>query len=265
MNINWGRLFAATIICLILLFVSKQTYAVNVKTYIPKNAYKYLDLVEEEQNRLLPTFPFPFYFDGLIEHESCISLTHSRCWNPKSRLKTKREEGAGVGQLTRAYRSNGSLRFDSLKELRDRNREELEELSWSNIYSRPDLQIRAIILMTRSNWNFLYIIDDSYERLAMADAAYNGGLGGVRKERRACGLAANCNPQLWFNNVERYCMKSKRILYANRNACDINRHHVTDVLEKRMPKYEKYYKDHRNQSRTAVDQQDDVDHKSITH
>jgi hypothetical protein len=69
-----------------------------------------------------------------------------------------------------------------------------------------------------------------------ADAAYNGGIDGVLNERRACGMTDNCDPQQWWGNVERVCLKSKAPLYGTRSACDINRHHVKDVWL-RMDRY----------------------------
>lgn len=175
---------------------------------------------------------------SLIEHESCISLTHSRCWDPSSRLKSAREEGAGLFQITRAYTSTGSIRFDALEELRTKYPKELYELNWLNIYSRPDLQIRAGILKSRDNYNYFKNNSaNTLEALAFADAAYNGGIGGVNSERRACAISSGCDPSRWFNNTERYCLKSKAALYGNRSACDINRHHVRDVLLIRVNKY----------------------------
>jgi len=80
------------------------------------------------------------------------------------------------------------------------------------------------------------------EAYGFADAGYNGGLGGVDNERRACKLASWCDPNKWFDNVEKLCLKSKVALYGNRSACDINRHHVKDVLLTRSSKYDKYFK-----------------------
>lgn len=77
--------------------------------------------------------------------------------------------------------------------------------------------------------------------LAFADAAYNGGQGGVDRERRACKISQGCDHREWFGNVEKYCLKSKTALYGNRSACDINRHHVKDVLKIRATKYQKYF------------------------
>lgn len=92
--------------------------------------------------------------------------------------------------------------------------------------------------MLKSNYKYYYSITrDVDNSIAFADASYNGGIGGLDKERRACNIASNCNPNIWFGNVERFCMKSKVALYGNRSACDINRHHVKDVLIIRAPKY----------------------------
>lgn len=181
--------------------------------------------------------PQPAYFGALIEHESCITLRHGRCWSPVSRLRTAREEGAGLGQLTRAWRVDGSLRFDALADVRRLDPHGLADLSWSNVYRRPDLQLRAIVVGTRAIWNRLVVLVPEPERLAMVDAAYNGGLRGVLDERRACAAHVGCDPDRWFDNVEHHCLKSRAPLYAGRSACDINRHHVTDVLWRRMPRY----------------------------
>ena len=190
---------------------------------VPTRAHQHLPTLAAEIDRGWPEIPLRTYMPGLIEHESCISLTHSRCWSPTSRLKSAREEGAGLGQLTRAWHPDGRTRFDALANLRDQH-PALRDLDWATIYQRPDLQLRAV--------------RDPMQRLAMADAAYNGGLGGVNKERRACQLAAGCDPQQWWGHVERYCLKSRQALYSGRSACDINRHHVLDVVKKRAPKYQ---------------------------
>jgi hypothetical protein len=226
---------------LFVFFLSFNSYAQNVKTFIPKNAPILLPTVKQESQRLMPDFTTPWYFAGLIEHESCISLKHSRCWSPTSELKTAREQGSGVGQLTRAFNPDGSIRFDSLSDLRRANMSELKELSWSNVKQRPDLQIRGIILMSRANYKQLYVIKDDYQRMAMMDVSYNAGLGRVKKNRLQCGLAKGCDPQQWFGHVEKQCTASKKPIYAGRSACDIMNHHAHDVLQVRMPKYMPFF------------------------
>jgi hypothetical protein len=224
----------------ILLLFSLNVAATPIKNDIPEKAFKYRDTLYDVIVSVFEDLPEYNYIPSLIEHESCISLKHSRCWSPTSRLKTKREEGAGLFQLTRAYDSKGRLRFDTLTELANKYKNELGGLNWGNVYQRPDLQFKAGVLMVRDLYRKIYDVPVE-TRLHFVDAAYNGGLRGLQKERRACGLAKDCDPNIWFNNVEKYCLKSKRILYGNRNACDINRHHVKDVFTYRLPRYKRFY------------------------
>ena len=216
------------------------TLAQPVRTYIPKGAYTYRSTILKEQDTYFPKLPISAYTFSLIEQESCIHLTHKKCFNPESQLKTSREEGAGLGQLTRAYNKDGTLRFDSLQGIRLQYKQELKDLSWSNIYQRPDLQIRAMTLMVRDTYNNLQEIKDPKVRLQFTDAAYNGGLRDVRKERIACGLKAHCNPQLWFGHVEHITVKSTVPIYGTRTAHFINREHVENVFHVRLDKYTKF-------------------------
>ena len=209
--------------------------------YIPQQAFDYRDTIKSELDNYFSELYNYNYVPSLAEQESCISLKHKKCWNSSSQLLSKREQGLGLFQTTRAFRDDGSVRFDTLQAMRNNYKLELREASWSTYKDRPDLQIRSAILMLRDDYKKLYNVTNLEYRTQFTDAAYNGGLGGVLKERRACGLAQNCNPGIWFNNVEKYCLKSKKAIYGTRSACDINREHVKTIWEIRLPKYQKYY------------------------
>lgn len=226
---------------ILLSIYSLQVSAIDVKTYIPENAKLYLPTVKSESEKFFPELPIKAYPAALAEQESCLSLKHKRCWSPTSQLKTKREEGAGTFQLTRAFKEDGSIRFDSLSDMVKLHNKELKELSWGNVYTRPDLQIRAMLLMSRDNYKSLYKVIDKPNRLYMTDLAYNGGIGRVYKDRMACGLAKGCDPQLWFGHVEKYCTAGKKPLYGNRSSCDIQREHVHSVFKVRLNKYKSYF------------------------
>lgn len=227
--------------CFLFFIFSLSAFAIDVKTYIPANAKIYIPLVKQQTEQYFPELIIPWYMGSLIEQESCIYLTHKLCWNPKSSLKTSREEGAGLGQLTKAYTKDGKIRFDSLEAIKQKHDKELKELSWSNVYTRPDLQIRTMVLMSRDNFKALYMIKDFDARTDMMDAAYNEGLGGVQADRRLCSLSKNCNPQIWFGNVEKTCSRSKKPIYDNRSACDISREHVHSGKKVRLEKYKKLF------------------------
>ena len=72
----------------------------------PPPARPLLGTVLAQGVTLWPGHPYRPLVGALIEHESCISLTHSRCWNAASRLKTEKEEGAGLGQFHQGMESN---------------------------------------------------------------------------------------------------------------------------------------------------------------
>ncbi|MYM65424.1 lytic murein transglycosylase [Pseudoduganella sp. FT55W] len=215
----------------LLLVFSPRAHAAD---QLPAGAVKYMPLLKSEQQRLWPDHPRPVLLASLVEQESCISLRSRGCWNPGAKLKTEREEGAGVGQITRAYRADGSTRFDALADLRGQYGAELGALTWSTVYQRPDLQFRALVLMSRDSARQFR---QAPAALEFGDAGYNGGPGGVQRERRACALAKACDPAHWFGHVEHHCLKSRQPLYGGRSACDINREHVHNVFKVRVQKY----------------------------
>lgn len=199
---------------------------------LPAGFATYGPILKAEQRAHWPDHPDPAALAALVEQESCAS--RAACWNPGARLKTSREEGAGMGQLTRAYRADGSVRFDALADLRNQYGAELSGLSWDTVYKRPDLQLRALVLMSRDSAR---TFRGAPAWLAFGDAGYNGGVAGVQKERRACKLSAGCDPSQWFGHVAAHCLKSRQPLYGGRSACDINREHVHNVFLVRRAKY----------------------------
>lgn len=224
-------------------FAVGKAHSQNVKTYIPDRAYQYLPTLYEEVLRFHENPASVGYFAGLGELESCITLVHPRCWSPTSELKTSREQGVGIAQLTRAWRPDGSLRFDTLSDLARKYRTHLKGLSWTTVKQRPDLQLRAMVLLWEENFRQLHMVKDIEQRYAMADSAYNGGLSSVLNDRRLCSLKKGCDPQVWFDNVELTSNKSRKILYGNRSAFDINRHHVREIMNVRRHKYDRYFQE----------------------
>lgn len=229
-----GLMFVA--LAIIFWTVAGNASAQDARTYIPAQAPQHLPTLKALQLKHWPTMPAPEVLAGQIEKESCITLKHSRCWNATSRLKNAREEGAGLGQITRTWRADGSLRFDALAELKARH-PALSGLNWANVYQRPELQLLGIVLKARDNWGAFAGVEDPGERLIFATLSYNRGVGGVQTEMRACALTPGCDPQRWAGHVERTCTASRQPLYGGRSACDISRAYPLDVIERRAPKY----------------------------
>lgn len=232
--------FWFSVIFILLILFKPAFAAIDVKTYIPVKAPVLLPVVKSELQLVFPDIPNKEYVGGLVEQESCISLKHSKCWSPVSELNTDRELGIGLFQITKAYRKNGTIRFDTLSDLRRKYPKELADLSWDTVKTRPDLQIRSGILLIRDNYQSLWGVVDPIQRLQMSDSAYNGGLGNVKKARSACGMTRGCNPNVWFNHVENFLPQSRVAIYGHRSPYDINREHVRYIFELRMNKYKPY-------------------------
>jgi hypothetical protein len=226
----------AVFIVLVLVFASVAR-AQDVRTFVPANCKEVAKLLGAEQRRFWPAMPRPEMLAALAEQESCVSLKSSRCCNTTAQLKTSREEGASFLQITRAYRTDGTQRFDALEEMRQRH-PVLKDWSWENVYRRPDLSARALVLKYQDGFRFhSRYIHDAVLALDFTDAGYNGGDGGVMSDRRLCGQVHGCEPAVWFQNTDATCTKSKQPLYGKRTACDINREHVLMVSRVRAEKY----------------------------
>jgi hypothetical protein len=206
-----------------------RAHAQDLRTYVPPQALPYMPMIKGALARDWPEHPKPGMVPATFEHESGCFALKRMCWNMKAQLKTQREEGASVIQITRAYRADGSLRFDALQEMVDRY-PQLKGWNWGNVYDRPDYAITAGVLKLRDGFRMhARTVRDPIQALLFADLGYNAGNGRVSSDRRACGLVKGCDPQRWFGHVERTCTASKQPIYGTRSACDISRHHVTDV------------------------------------
>ncbi|EIP9220988.1 hypothetical protein LT875_002434 [Salmonella enterica] len=221
-------------------------FALPVQAAIPDGAKAYLSELVLNQKDLWPDAPQPHFLAGQIEQESCISLKHSRCWNPRAELKTSREWGVGFGQHTRAYNADGSIRFDVIDDL-SRKHPELRGWNWETRYN-ASYQLKAIVLMDRGIYNRVMGAESDTDRLAFMLSAYNGGEGGLRQDRRLCANTKGCNQNRWKGHVERTSLKAKAPKPGyGKSFFHINREYVANVLDVRSAKYLPYFESMSNE------------------
>ena len=229
------------IIQFLLLAYCVPAAASQVSTVVPKNALQYLPQLVETQRTVWPAAPIPSFLAAQVEQESCISLTHSKCWNPRAELKTKRENGVGFGQFTRAYRADGSIRFDKISELAAAH-QSLRGWTWERRYD-PGYQLTAIVEMNKAIFGRQKGAATERDRLSFTLSAYNGGEGGVLQDRRLCSNTKGCDPARWLGHVANTSLKSKTPHPGYKQSFfAINREYVTNVLDVRRPKYEQFFK-----------------------
>jgi len=197
---------------------------------LPPASLLYLPVLVAEAKRLRSPIP-THILAGQIDHETGCGWRKTACWNPRTEFKTTREQGVGLGQITRVFG-----RFDALAEMRTAHRAELAGWSWENV-NDSRYQIRAIVLKSSDNYKALrpYFT----EVVPAAVTAYNRGIGGVRADRRVCQVTRGCNPELWFGHVANTCAGSKAIIPGTKfTACQIRSKYYGDVVQ-RAQKYKK--------------------------
>lgn len=225
-------------VCLVIAsFISLLGNVVHAAA-LPANAHKYLPLLKEEQSTHWPNAPLPSAMAAQIEQETCISLTSKRCWSPRAELKTKREQGVGFGQITR------TSRFDAMAELKVSYLKQLKNWSWEDNLYDPRYQLRAVVLKNLQNWQLIVDAASTLDHLAMMFVAYNGGHGGLLSDRQLCRGTANCNPDVWFGNVERTSLKAKHTSAGyGKSFFEINREYPKNILFVRRVRYAAYFGD----------------------
>lgn len=241
MNGYWGKVLSFLAGFLLTLGVSSYARGQDTRTYLPAGAKTFAPVLVEEQRAVWPQMPEPWTLAGLVEQESCISLKHSKCWNPRAELRTSREYGFGFGQVTVAYRANGAVRFDKFKELKQAH-ESLRDWTWDNRYD-PHYQLRAIVEMNLDLWRRIPPAATTQDHLSFMLSSYNGGVGGLLQDRRLCSNTPSCDSGRWFKNVERTSLKSKapQPEYGGKSWYDINRNYVRNVMLLRREKYRVYW------------------------
>jgi hypothetical protein len=197
---------------------------------LPKLATLYIPLLTTQIAALWPAMPAPSTLAAQIEQETCVSLTSTRCWNPKTELKTEREYGFGLGQLTVTPKFNN---FEAAKGW-DKS---LKDWKWEDRYD-PTMQIRALVAYDRNLYRAITFAADDANRLQFAFSAYNGGLGGVINDRHVCMATKGCDPSRWFGHVELTSLKAKTAVKGyGQSFYEINRGYVRAIWFDRRQRY----------------------------
>lgn len=195
----------------------------------PAAAGQYLPLLTAEQRSHWPTMPDPAVLAAQVEKETCITLTHRRCWNPRAELRTSREQGVGFGQITR------TSRFDSLKELKQQFPQQLAGWGWGDTLYDPAYQMRGLVLMDMRNYRlFRPGAATDEDGLWFMLASYNGGTGGTLGEVSLCRGTPGCDPRVWFGHVEHTSKKARVAADGyGQGFFYINRGYVARIKERR--------------------------------
>lgn len=227
-----------SIFLIILILITLFTFEIMIsnaysQTTIPPNSKQYLPLLSKVIDEYWKELSIKSSPAGQVEQETCISLKHKKCWNPKAELKTSREYGFGFGQITITDKFNN---FEEIKKM-DKS---LKSWKWEDRYD-PYTQLKALIVYDKFIYNKIIGANSDFDRLCFTFASYNGGLGGLVQERQLCKLTKGCDSTKWFGNVENTSRKSKKKYQGyGKSFFEINREYVHNILLVRRQKYIPY-------------------------
>ena len=184
---------AALIFCAILALIIALLFAtVAGAEPIPERARPLLPVLSASLDEHWPAAPLRHVTAGQVEQESA--------WKERAQLKTSRELGRGLVQLTIAYRADGTERFNSY-----RDAVRMRALSGWDWRADPfNIRYQATYLVLRDRAEFagmrkLMVDDEQAWRAALV--AYNAGQGRVLK-RRAYATAAGMPADRWSGGLE---------------------------------------------------------------
>ena len=171
---------------------------------IPKAAVAILALFCQLTAGLWPAMPLPSALPAQVERETCITLTSKECFSSHAELKTSREYGFGLGQLT------VTSTFNAWTGVKQQAPSLLGSWQWQDRYDAKK-QVQALLVMDKAGFETCQrIMANGFESLACSLSAYNGGMGGVYADRRLCANTEGCDPSKWFGNVELVSTKAKK-------------------------------------------------------
>jgi hypothetical protein len=204
----------------------------KAKVYLPVMVEVIFDCWSEAENWDV--------FAGQIEQETCYSLTHSKCWNPSVELKTSREYGFGLAQITIAYDDAGKERFNNFKAATKLDKV-MKDWRWEDRFN-PYYQIRFLVLQDQQYFQQIKWSDNELVKLAFTLAAYNGGFYGMVRDRKICESTPDCDPNVWFGNVEKESWRAKiKVAGYGKSFFEINREYVSRILLERRFRYIDYW------------------------
>lgn len=197
---------------------------------LPPLAHQYIPVLVEEVCQNWPELPYPYYIGAQIEQETCISLKSKRCWSPNAELKTSREYGFGLGQLTVTQRFNN---FNAAHNLAS----SLASWKWESRFDAP-YQLRTLVLMNMALYLNFNTAATTKDQMAFMFASYNGGMAGTLNDSKMCGATKGCDKTRWFNNVEKTSLKTRIKLQGyGKSFFDINREYVYNIIKVRFVRY----------------------------
>lgn len=193
---------------------------------IKVNEGKYLPLLDTTVSCKWPQLEQRYYLGGQVYAESK--------WDPNARLKTDREEGVNFGQITVTKQFDNFTAFKALDK-------SLKSWKWEDRFD-PVNGMKALVVYDYSLFKQVQQAATVEDRFAFTFSAYNGGMGGLLKDRRLCQGTTGCDMTRWVSNVAGTSWKAKsKVQGYGSSFYDINRDYVKNIMGPFGDRYRPYF------------------------
>lgn len=195
---------------------------------LPDRAKPYLPTLAKTFDDHWPEAPLRCIVAGQVEQESG--------WRAHATLKTPRELGRGLAQLTVAYRSDGTERFNAYREAVAAHKA-LAGWDWQADPYHVGYALAYMVLRDRAEWTAMNrLMVDEIESWRAALVCYNAGRGRVLK-RRAYAMANSLPENRWKGGLaDAHGAAEEAILYGKPQWVAVNNYPV--AVFRRAAKYE---------------------------
>ena len=172
-----------------------------------------------------PAAPMRHYIAAQIEQESAG-------WNPRAELKTSREYGIGLAQITIAYNADGTERFNNFKAAQ----RIFKDWKWEDRFN-VKYQLGYAVINDRSSFQQVSRLmrdDDSRWRASLV--SYNAGYGTVL-QRRALAIRSGVPADRWVGGLDQVAMPYEQKLLYGRPLGKMRNEYPHIICDVRAPKY----------------------------
>lgn len=163
-----------------------------------------------------------YYIAGQIEKESR--------WQVNAELKTSREYGFGLSQITITER------FNNFKTATEKYRA-LKDWKFEDRYN-PTYQMTYIVLEDKNNfYQMKKLFSTIKDTWAGTLVCYNAGKGTVLQRRALCKKTDNCNWTIWFGGLDSVKIQYESRKLYGRDLGDMRNDYPYSIINKLSDKY----------------------------
>jgi hypothetical protein len=140
--------------------------------------------------------------DSTYRHFIPAQIERESNWKEKAELKTYREYGIGLSQITITKRYNNFT--DAINRYK-----ELSYWKYSDRFN-ANYQLHFVVLQDKSNFTVnKKLFSDNINRWAGTLVSYNAGHGTVLNRRSLCKVTEGCDFNLWFGGLDSVQLKTE--------------------------------------------------------